>query len=49
MKSKKHPTNKNQNKKVAHKLTENHKITKNLLTKIYKNKTFAHQESNNYT
>jgi len=49
MKSKKPPKNKNQNKKVAHKLTENHKITKNLLTKIHKNKTFAHQESNNYT
>lgn len=49
MKNKKLPTNKNPNKKVVNKLTENLNITKNLLMKIHKNKTFAHRESNNYT
>ena len=49
MKSKKLPKNKNPNKKVVNSLTESHNTNKNPIMKIRKNKTFAHQESNNYT
>lgn len=49
MKSKKLPKNKNPNKKLVYSHTESHNITKNLIMKIRKNKTFVHPESNNYT